>query len=72
MASAFAWLDSSEHERRRALDVIDLFGQSETVDELGLGTVRDTIADVLSAGTESKGTLPIPGRNQRGQTPLKV
>jgi hypothetical protein len=32
MASVFAWLDSSEGERRRALDVIDLFDQPETVD----------------------------------------
>jgi hypothetical protein len=53
MASAFAWLDSSEHERRRALDIIDLFGQSETVDELGLGTVRDAIAEVLTPGTST-------------------
>jgi len=53
MALVLAWLDSSEHERRRALDVIDLFSQSETVDELGLGTVRDTIADVLSPGTST-------------------
>jgi len=53
MASAFTWLDSSEHERRRALDIIDLFGHSETVDELGLGTVRDTIAEVLSPGTST-------------------
>ena len=53
MASTFTWLDSSEHERRRALDIIDLFGQSETVDELGLGTVRDTIAEVLAPGTST-------------------
>jgi hypothetical protein len=48
-----AWLDSSENERRRALDVIDLFEQSETVDELGIGSVRDTIADILSPGTST-------------------
>lgn len=53
MPLILAWLDSSEHERRRALDVIDLFSQTETVDELGLGTVRDTIADVLSPGTST-------------------
>src|SRR5688572_12558427 len=53
MPLVLAWLDSSEHERRRALDIIDLFSQSETVDELGLGTVRDTVADVLSPGTST-------------------
>jgi hypothetical protein len=51
--SSFAWLDSSEHEQRRALDVIDLLQQKETVDELGLGSVRDTIADVLAPGTST-------------------
>lgn len=50
MPSLFAWLDSSERDRRRALDVIDLFQQKETVDELGLGSVRDTVADVLAPG----------------------
>lgn len=51
--SSFAWLDSSENEQRRALDVIDLLQQKETVDELGLGSVRDTIADVLAPGTST-------------------
>lgn len=53
MGFVLAWLDSSERDRRRALDVIDLFDQSETVDELGIGTVRDAIADALSPGTST-------------------
>lgn len=53
MPSSFAWLDSSEHEQRRALDVIDLLQQRETVDELGIGSVRDTIADVIAPGTST-------------------
>ena len=32
------------------LDVIDLFGERSTVDELGLGTVRDVFADKLFPG----------------------
>jgi hypothetical protein len=51
--SSFAWLDTSERDRQRALDVIDLFQQKETVDELGLGSVRDTIADLLAPGTST-------------------
>jgi hypothetical protein len=51
--SSFAWLDTSERDKRRALDVIDLFQQKETVDELGLGSVRDTIADILAPGTST-------------------
>jgi hypothetical protein len=35
------------------LDVIDLFAQKETIDELGIGSIRDTIADHLSPGTST-------------------
>jgi hypothetical protein len=50
MPSAFAWLDYSEHDRRKVLDVIDLFREKGTVDELGIGTVRDAIADSMFPG----------------------
>jgi hypothetical protein len=53
MSSLFAWLDTSEHDRRRAMDVIDLFQQKETVDELGIGSIRDTLADFLTPGTST-------------------
>jgi hypothetical protein len=53
MASTFAWLDHSEEQRRRVLDVIDLFKEQGTVDELGLGTIRDAMADVLFPGTSN-------------------
>ncbi len=45
MASTFTWLDYSEAERRKMLDVIDLFGAKTTRNELGLGGVRDAFAD---------------------------
>ena len=35
MSSSFTWLDYSEGERSKMLDVIDLFRQKETRDELG-------------------------------------
>ena len=50
MPSTFAWLDHSESERRKALDVVDLFREQGTRDELGIGTVRDTLADTLFPG----------------------
>lgn len=43
--SAFAWLDYSDGERRRMLEVIDLFREKGTVDEMGIGSIRDTFAD---------------------------
>ncbi len=42
MTSSLAWLDYSERERRKVLDVVNLFRDRNTVDELGVGTVRDT------------------------------
>ena len=53
MPSSFIWLDYSEHERQRMLDVIDLFSERSTVDELGLGTVRIVFADKLFSGTST-------------------
>lgn len=43
--SAFAWLDYSDGERRRMFEVIDLFREKGTVDDLGIGSIRDTFAD---------------------------
>lgn len=51
--STFTWLDYSEQQRRRMLDVVSLFSESDTVDELGLSYARDGIADLLFPGTSS-------------------
>jgi hypothetical protein len=51
--SSFTWLDYSEHERRQAMEAIDLFGEDNTRDELGLGTIRDCFADLLFPGTST-------------------
>lgn len=53
MASALTWLDYSERDRRRALDVIDLFRETGTVDELGLAAVRDSFSDLFFPGTST-------------------
>lgn len=53
MPSTLTWLDTSEHDRRRALDVVDLFAVRDTVDELGLAGVRDAWADLLAPGTST-------------------
>lgn len=51
--SEFVWLDYSEHERRKMLDIVDLFREHETRDELGIGSVRDTFADLFFPGTST-------------------
>ncbi len=53
MASSLTWLDYSERDRRRALEVIDLFRETGTVDELGLAGVRDSYSDLFFPGTST-------------------
>jgi hypothetical protein len=53
MSSTFTWLDFSEGERRQAMEVIDQFRDEDTRDELGIGTVRDSLADLLFPGTST-------------------
>ena len=48
-----SWLDHSETDRRRALDLIQLFRQQDTLDELGIGVIRDTFADMLFPGVST-------------------
>jgi hypothetical protein len=49
--SAFVWLDYSERDRRKMLDVVDLFKEHDTRDELGLAAIRDSFADQFFPGT---------------------
>jgi hypothetical protein len=51
--SSITWLDFNDADRQRALDVLDLFREKGTVDELGIGTVRDSLADILFPGTST-------------------
>src|SRR5690348_5322597 len=53
MPSIFTWLDYSEHERRKMLDVVKLFSERDTRDELGVGSVRDAFADLFFPGTST-------------------
>lgn len=51
--STFVWLDYSERERRKMLDLVDLFKEHDTRDELGIGSVRDAFSDMLFPGTST-------------------
>ncbi len=51
--SSFVWLDYSERERRKMLDVVDLFKEHDTRDELGLAAIRDSFADQFFPGTST-------------------
>ena len=49
--STVAWLDTSADEQRRVRDLIALFEERESRDELGVGQIRDALSDVLFPGT---------------------
>ena len=51
--SQISWLDYSEYERRKTLDMIDLFREKGTRDELGIGLIRDALANLLFPGTST-------------------
>lgn len=47
------WIDFSEKDRRKALDVIHLLQEQGAMDELGIGSVRDAFANVFFPGTST-------------------
>lgn len=51
MTSAISWLDFSEEDQRRAREILQLFTQPGSVDELGIGPVRDALSDAMFPGT---------------------
>ena len=51
--SSLAWIDFDEAERQRAQRIMSLFQERESRDELGLGGIRDSIADHLFPGTST-------------------
>ncbi|MFO0821179.1 MAG: DUF6361 family protein [Pirellulales bacterium] len=53
MPSSFSWLDFAESDRQQAMQVIDLFREKSTVDELGFAPIRDAFADHLFPGTST-------------------
>lgn len=51
MTSFIGWLDYSEVERRQVQEMLQLFRDKGTVDDLGIGTLRDAISNRLFPGT---------------------
>ena len=79
MPSTFGWVDFAEQDRQRMADVIHLFREQDTRDELGLGSVRDAFANLLFPGTstiqtKAKYMLLVPWiylRHEKRQTSSK-
>ena len=51
--SSLSWIVFDEIERQRARRIMELFEEKETRDELGLGPIRNSIADHLFPGTST-------------------
>lgn len=53
VTSLIAWLDSTPEHQRAAREIVNLFAQRESRDELGIGQIRDALSDVLFPGTST-------------------
>jgi hypothetical protein len=53
LMSALSWIDFDQADRDRTRRIMDLFNEKEARDELGLGSVRDAISDLLFPGTST-------------------
>jgi hypothetical protein len=53
MASNFSWLDHDAAAAQRSLRILSFFDEREARDELGIGGIRDSIADQLFPGTST-------------------
>lgn len=53
MQPVLTWIDLTSRDREQMRRVLDLLSEQGTVDEMGLGTIRDAFADALFPGTSS-------------------
>src|SRR5699024_430543 len=58
MTSSFGWLALDPEHRRRMMEEVDQFRDQGTIDDLGLGGIRDAFSDTLFPGTSTLHTRP--------------
>lgn len=58
MTSRVALLDRDDKQRKAMFEVVDLFREKDTVDDLGYGIVLDAISDTLFPGVSVLHTRP--------------
>ena len=51
--SSFGWVDFEEKDRQKMMDVVRMFQETDTRDELGVGSIRDTFSDLLFPGSST-------------------
>jgi hypothetical protein len=52
------WLAHDEAERRRMHEVVELFREQDTLDNLGVGAVRDAFSNLLFSGHDRSAYAP--------------
>ena len=53
MQSSLTWIDHDSAARERSLQIIGMFRERDSRDELGLGAIRDSFSDKLFPGTST-------------------
>ena len=53
MASKFGWVDFADEDRQKMMDVVQLYRDRDTRDELGIGTIRDAFSEYFFPGTST-------------------
>ncbi len=53
MPATLTWVDSSAAQQRRMMELLSSWAETETLDELGVGTIRDAFSDFLFPGTST-------------------
>jgi hypothetical protein len=76
------WIDFSKEQRNKVLSVINLLSEPGAVDELGVGTIRDSFSNIFFPGTSTIQTrakyflltsyLLIELEREKGMTPDKM
>lgn len=56
--SSLAWLDTSPDDERRMREIVKMFSDTTTLDDLGIGQVRDGLADLMFPGTSTVHARP--------------
>lgn len=53
LVSSLTWIDHDSNARERTLRILSLFNEKDSRDELGIGSIRDSLADRLFPGTST-------------------
>ncbi|WP_373872693.1 DUF6361 family protein [Actinoplanes couchii] len=62
MPSQLAWLDSSRADQQRMRELIGMFGDQESRDDLGIGQVRDAFGDLRPPADRPRDAPSAPDR----------